>query len=110
MSEVVYDDDAFRKKKLSFVKKGWSALERAEMDSYASILVKDEKGEVTKIPFRVTRNVRLGENARWIYGMVLNAPDGEYRQIELKFHKDNPERDTVEVLLRAPPSFPNILR
>lgn len=98
------------KKVFSFPSDNRTLLQGAKVDSEISIPVEDEQGKVFEIVFRVTRSVKLGKKAEWIYGKVLNAPSGAYYQIEIKLHEGRPDSDTVEVFLQAPPSIINKLR
>ena len=82
----------------------YTSLKDVKIDEEVRVHVKNKQGEATTISFRVTRNAHLNEKTVWIYGMVLNLFDDEYHQIELKLHKDEPERDTIEVFLRAKPN------
>lgn len=100
-----FPESAFKKKVFFFVDDDRTSLEDIRIDSEINIYVKNEQGEMINISFRVTRNAYLGKKTRWIYGMVLNTPDDEYHQIELKLHKGEPEIDTIEVFLQAPPAI-----
>ncbi len=110
MERVVFDDNTLKKRVFSFMGNDRTELKKAKVGAKVSIIVRDEQGEAITIPFRVTRNAHLGKKSQWIYGKVLDAPDGEYHQIELKLHKEEPKTDTVEVFLQAPPSIINKLR
>ena len=110
MERVFFDDETLKKRVYSFMGNDRTTLKRAKVGSNKEIIVKNEQGEAITIPFRVTRNAHLGKKTQWIYGKVLDAPDGEYHQIELKLHKEEPKNDTVEVFLQAPPSIINKLR
>ena len=95
--------EEFFYKKFHFISDERTFSENIEIDSETGIRVRNEQDEVVTIPFHVTRDEQLSEKNRWIYGMVLNSPDDLYYQIEVKLHKCEPERDTVEVFLQAPP-------
>lgn len=110
MRNVVFDDAALKKRVYFFMGNDRSVLKGARVGSKSAVNVKDEQGEAITIAFRVTRNAHLGKKTQWIYGKVLDAPEGEYHQIELKLHKEDPKMDTVEVFLQAPPSIINKLR
>jgi hypothetical protein len=110
MRNVVFDDAALKKRVYFFMGNDRSILKGAKVGSKSAVNVKDEQGEAITIAFRVTRNAHLGKKTQWIYGKVLDAPEGEYHQIELKLHKEDPKMDTIEVFLQAPPSIINKLR
>lgn len=102
--------DAFVKKVFSFTSNDRASLDKISIGSEVSISVRNKKNELVTITFSVTRDAHLGTKVRWVYGAVLNSPDGEYRQIEIKINKNEPEMDTIEVFLQAPPSTTNKLR
>lgn len=103
-------DDVFTKKVFYFTGKDRASLDEISVGSKAIVHVRNKKNEIVAISFNVTRDVHLGSKTRWVYGVVLNSPDGEYRQIEFKLNKDKPDMDTIEVFLQAPPNIINELR
>ena len=105
-----FSDYDFRKKVFSFTSDDRTSLEKLIIGSKTCIRAKNREEKTVTIPFRVTRDAYLGTKTRWIYGTVLNAPDDEYHQIELKLHKNEPEKDIIEVFLQAPPVIINKLR
>lgn len=98
-----FSSDAFSKRVFSFIDDDRLSLKEIKVGSEVSIRVRDAEEKVTTISFRVTRDAHLGQKTRWIYGKVTNAPDGEYHQVELKVHKGEPKKDTIEMFLQAPP-------
>ena len=102
MKECVLDD-VFTKKVFYFINNDRSLFNNVKFKSKASIRVMDEENEMVKISFIVTRDAYLGKNYRWIYGKVLNQLEDRYYQIEFKLNLNDPEEDTVEVFLQAPP-------
>lgn len=99
------EENTFRKRVFSLVTSDRESLERAKVGSEVRIPVEDVQGKLIEMSFRVTRNVRLGERAQWIYGEILDVPGDEYHQIEIKLHKSRAISDTVEVFPQAPPSM-----
>ncbi len=97
-----FSEKDFKKRSFFFIDDDRTLLDSVEIDSEISIRVKNEHDEEKIILFRVTRNAYLGK-AHWIYGEILNMPDGEYYQIEIKLRKEGPKKDTIEVFLQAPP-------
>ena len=103
MGNSYFDGSTDRKIVFHFIDHDRTTLREAEVDSVTSVIAKDDKGNPITIPFQVTRNTQLGSKSQWIYGKVLDVPDRFYYQIEMKLHIDNPETDTIEVFLKAPP-------
>lgn len=93
----------FEKKVFFFTSNDRALLDVIGIGERTSICVKNESGEIVMISFIVTRNAYLGKNSHWIYGEVVNPPEGGYHQIELKLHEDNHSLDTIEVFKKAPP-------
>ena len=79
-------------------------MDGISIGSKVSVCVRNIENEIVVISFNVIRDAHLGTKIRWVYGMVLNSLDGKYYQIEIKINKDEPEADTIEVFLQAPPS------
>lgn len=96
-------EKTFTKRVFSFTSEDRTSLDNTSIGSWVSVCVKNEEGETVTVLFEVTRDVHLGKGARWIYGEVLGPPGDGYHQIEIKLHNQNPNADTVEVFLQAPP-------
>ena len=96
-------DKTFTKRVFSFISEDRTSLDNVSIGSRVSVCVKNEEDKIVTISFNVTRDAHLGKGARWIYGEVLGSPVDGYHQIEIKLHKDNPNADTIEVFLQAPP-------
>ena len=103
MEKLDFNSDALKRRVYSLVGDDYLALKEAQVDSDASVLVKDEHGELIELPFRVTRNAHFGEEVWWIYGKILDIPDNKYFQLELKIHEGSPECNTAEAFPRAEP-------
>lgn len=75
-----------------------------EVGTVQEIFAGDAEGKNVRFSFRVTRNAQLGSYQRRIYGQLLEPLSWAYEQVEIRFHKDHPEYDTIEVFPQAPPA------
>lgn len=96
---------SFKKSSYFFIGESRLELSEIRIGSEVKLKVKDKRNRIIIIPFQVTRNACLGKNSRWVYGRILDAPEGEHYQIEIKLHKEDPAQDTIEVFPHAPQLF-----
>jgi hypothetical protein len=108
MDKVVFDDETL-KKVYSFKGNGREEFEHIK-NSIVEVEVENDKNEAVVLRFRVTRDAHLGMRQRWVYGELLDTPAGEYHQVEVHLHEDEPESDSIAVFLMAPPLMFNKLR
>ena len=109
MNSVVFDE-ALKKKVYFFKGNKRKELQRIKVGSIVVMEVENDQNEAMILQFRVTRDAHLGRWQRWIYGKLQDAPAGEYHQVEIRLHKNEPKSDTIAVFPQAPPSMINKLR
>ena len=78
MVNKCFNSDAFVKEVFSFASNDRASLDKISIGSKVKIRVRNKNNEIITIPFSVTRDTHLGTKVRWVYGMVLDSPDGEY--------------------------------
>ena len=106
MMNCYFDGSTSGKIVFHFVNNDRTAFRDAEVGSITGVVVKDNEGKIMTIRFQVTRNASLVSKTKWVYGRIMDVREGKYYQIELKLHKDEPQADTVEAFLQAPPLSP----